>query len=64
MHLQQLDSLALGFNFLEHSSVNSLLEGLSPLIQRFCLSFVHHSGHYDLNENEEILVSEEHHVFE
>ncbi len=67
MNLEELDSLTLGFDFLEHFLINNILKVCGPVIVTFLLArgggrLYNHTIKKNLNDNEKILMCEKHQV--
>lgn len=73
MNLQKLNCLSLSFDFLEHLCIDDLLKVGRPVIlglfvaiirSTICIVLDHHSVEKYLYDNEQVLMCEEHQVFE
>lgn len=64
MYLQQLYSLSLGLNLFQHFTIENFIQILGPLIRGLRLAFIHYTRHYDLYDDKEVLMREEHQIFE
>jgi len=69
VHLEQLYRLALGLNLLDHLLIDYGLEGASPVVvavlfATFLFVWGDHAVQKYLDDDEEVLVGEEHEIFE